>query len=106
MNSNLGPMFHGTVHPFKPGDIVTPQGDEPYAFATPDLDYATEHADHRETAVYSRLTRDMRPESHKAAAGITARVYQVEGLGDEWVHPDNTDAVVSTAGFRVVKQVK
>ena len=79
-------LFHGSRALLKEGDLVEPNrppsdGGEPYgvAFATPDLDYASEHGNN---------------------------VYQVEGLGDEYVHPDNEDAVVSKTGFRVVKQVK
>jgi hypothetical protein len=100
-------LFHGTVHPFQIGDAITPQGDEPYAFATPDLDYAEEHAGHRETLEYSRATRSGKPEDHAAAAKIAGRVFQVEPISDDsFRHSDNTDAVVSKTGFRVVKQVK
>lgn len=74
-------LFHGTDAKFKPGDLVTPQtisrdGEKGYgyAFATPDKVYAAEHG---------------------------KNVYEVEGLGDEHVHPDNEDAVVSRTGFRV-----
>ncbi len=100
-------LFHGTTHDFQPGDHITPQGEEPYAFATPDLEYAQEHADHRETRDYSRMTRDSSPESHAAAANIRGRVYRVEPLAsDARRHADNTDAVVSETGFRVIGEHK
>jgi hypothetical protein len=74
-------LFHGTDATFASGDLVTPQavskdGEKGYgyAFATPDREYAAEHG---------------------------KNVYEVEGLGDEYVHPDNEDAVVSRTGFRV-----
>ena len=107
IGQQFGALFHGTPHEFKPGDHITPQGEEPYAFATPDLQYATEHADRREAFEYSKATRDGRPESHAAAAGITGRVYRVEPLSDDARrHEDNTDAVVSTIGFRVLGEHK
>jgi hypothetical protein len=40
----LGPYYHGTVHPFKPGDVVKPMGDESHAYATPDIEYAHRRA--------------------------------------------------------------
>jgi len=81
-----GPQFlyHGTDADLEPEDMVTPQGTSKdgaegygWAFATPDSEYAAEHG---------------------------KNVYLVEGTGDEQVHPDNEEAVVSKKGFRVVKR--
>lgn len=100
-------LFHGTTHPFEVGEHVTPQGEEPYAFATPDLDYATDHAGKRETFDYSKATKSGKPEDHKAAENIEGRVYEVEPLADDaFQHSDNNDAIVSKTGFKVVKRVK
>lgn len=107
-NSNFrgSALYHGTPHPFSIGDHITPQGDEPYAFATPDIEYASDHAGKREAFEYSKATRSGKPEDHAAASSIEGRVYQVEPLSnDAFRHSDNTDAVVSKTGFRVVKRV-
>jgi hypothetical protein len=106
-------LFHGTVHPFKEGDMITPQGDEPYAWATPDKGYAQDRA--RDSVNYSwEANKKKNPDWNTPGgkqykeyrAETPPRVYQVEGLGDESPHPDNPSGIYSKKGFRVVKQVE
>jgi hypothetical protein len=107
MNSNLGPMFHGTVHPFKEGDVVEPRNGNP-AYATPDLEYAIQHAGKREDVEYNRVAASGKPEDHAKAALITGKVFQVEPLDstEETGAGDDKGNVMSQKGFRVIKQVK
>jgi len=116
MNANLGPMFHGTVHPFKPGDIVEPRKGNP-AYATPDIDYAHQRADQAVDFTWEDLKK-VNPTWNKPGgkqyneyeAETPPRVYQVEPLDPEEVqttsHGEDLGNFVSQKGFRVIKQVK
>lgn len=99
-------LFHGTVHPFQIGDIVEPRNGNP-AYATTDLEYATNHAGKKESLEYSKATRSGRPEDHAAAESIEGRVFQVEPLDEAEAtgKGDDKGNVMSSKGFRIVKQV-
>ena len=73
-------LFHGTDANLKPGDIVTPQEDEDYAFATNDPHFASDYG----------------------------RVYKVEPIDKEdlvdYKHDDaEATHYMSKKGFRVIK---
>lgn len=116
MGAPLGPMFHGTVHPFKEGDIVKPMRED-YAYATPDIDYARRRADQQVDYTWEDLKK-VNPTWNKPGgkqyddydAETPRRVYQVEpvdpseaestGQGEDRGH------LRSRKGFRVIKQVE
>lgn len=116
MNANLGPMFHGTVHPFKEGDIVKPMREE-YAYATPSIDYARGRAEQQVDYTWEDLKR-VNPTWNKPGgkqyddydAETPRRVYQVEPVDHEEAeatsHGDDQGNVRSRKGFRVIKRVE
>ena len=111
MNRNLGPMFHGTPFTLNEGDIVEPRNGNP-AYATPNLDYARDHAERRESAERSRATRDLRgpatEERENIYKSLVAKVYQVEPLDETEAtgNGDDKGNVMSQKGFKVVKRVQ
>jgi hypothetical protein len=109
-----GALFHGTVHPFKEGDIIKPMGGEEYAFATHHFDYALGRAEQAVDFSWEDLKK-VNPTWNRPGGKqydeyereTPPRVYQVEPIGD--VQPDKQERfqhVKSKQGFRVVKQVK
>ena len=111
-------LFHGTAHPFKPGDLVTPQGmhgDSQYAWATPHIDYAQSRA--RDAVNFTwEDKKKVNPtwnypggkQFHEYAAETPPRVYKVEPIGETEPSGEYEDEgnVKSRAGFRVIKQVR
>lgn len=97
-------LYHATTFPFNVGDVVEPRNGNP-AYATPDLDYAIQHAGKREDADYNRVANS---QGHAEAAKITGKVFQVEPLDstEETGAGDDKGNVMSLKGFRVVKQVQ
>lgn len=89
MTSPLGPMFHGTVHPFKEGDIVSPEYDESgegEAHATDLLNAAKSFGKHVfEVEPLDPSDLDEHYLSHKGVSGTH---------------------YTSQKGFKVIKQVK
>jgi hypothetical protein len=115
VGQQFSPLFHGTVHPFKEGDSVTPQGDEPFAYATPNFNYALQRG--RDWVNYSwedakkvNPTWNTPEGKHfdEYAAETPPRVYEVEPIGpvESASQEDYEGNVKSRIGFRVVKQVK
>jgi hypothetical protein len=98
---NLNPeLFHGTLHPFEPGDIINPtdteHSEQPMAYATPDLEHATKVA-----RAKARMNERRNPD-----APMDARVYAVEhisGPADLWM---SSKYVADPEGFRVVRKVE
>jgi hypothetical protein len=97
-------LFHSTVHPFQIGDIVEPRNGNP-AYATTSLEYAMNHADRREDVEYNRIANE---KGHEEAGKITGKVFEVEPLdgAEATGKGDDKGNVMSSKGFRVVKQVK
>lgn len=100
-------LYHGTVHPFKVGDIVIPQGDEPYAWATPHSDFAKEMVtDAFHQKWHDHLRENPDADLQEFSKHNTPRVYEVEHLGDARFHPYYGDtSVVSPTGFRVIRRI-
>jgi hypothetical protein len=109
-------LYHGTVHPFEVGDLVTPQKGDPHAYATPSLEYATTHAK-KSLDSYWRKAKSENP-SYNTPFGKQyyewekenpPKVFQVEPVG-EVEDTNNTGGdknnVMSSEGFRVVKQIR
>ena len=109
-------LFHGTVHPFKEGDLITPQGDDKHAWATPDISYAHNRA--RDAVNFTwEDAKKVNPtwntpygkQYDEYKAETPPRVYQVEPIGHfekatgDFEDPGN---LKSKVGFRVVKQVR
>jgi hypothetical protein len=120
-NPNLNPkqfLYHGTVHPFKEGDLVTPQGghgDSQYAWATPHLEEA--HSRAKDWVNYSwEDKKKVNPtwntpggkKFDEYAAETPPRVYTVEPIGEVEPAGEHTGEgpVKSRVGFRVIKQVR
>jgi hypothetical protein len=97
-------LFHGTVHPFQIGDIVEPRNGNP-AYATPTLEYAENHAGRREDVEYNRIANQ---KGHEEASKITGKVFEVEPIDEteDTGKGDSKGNVMSSKGFRVIKQVK
>jgi hypothetical protein len=61
-------MFHGSVYPFKPGDIIRGHASKGGASATHDVTLAREFAENRNRVVLP----------HQKEAGYAPRVFRVE----------------------------
>ena len=95
-------LFHATVHPFAPGDVINPtdvEHDEtPHAYATTDLGIAQSIAKMRTRMHNRRNPEDQREE----------KVYEVEhmsGPADIYDVPRSLRAVADPQGFRVKRAV-
>ena len=120
VNPNLGPMFHGTAHPFKEGDIVLPpktagvysvwKANDPEgeivdkdvdekAYATTSLEWAQRFASEadRHNNFWTRKPEDK---------GFVFQVEPVDANEPEVNHGRDYTEIKSRKGFRVVKQVK
>jgi hypothetical protein len=99
--NNLGPMFqggtlyHGSPHPFKPGDIIRPRNPKLGASATPDKDMARGYAQSR-----------FLPLPHLVAKGYKPRVFQVEPVSTATHGKFGGKEVNDKQGFRVIKEVE
>jgi hypothetical protein len=82
-------LFHGSYHPFKPGDIVTPQEEDDRAWATTNRKYAGEH-----------VGEDI--PGHKDKHGRAPQVFVVEKPEDAVQHAEHKDTYTSKTGFKVV----
>jgi hypothetical protein len=99
-------LYHGTIHPFEVGDIISPRGEDQYAWATPELRYAKERAaDWTHYGWNDHVRENPQADPREFAKSNPARVYEVEHLGDAFFHPDNKDAVASKSGFRVIRRI-
>jgi hypothetical protein len=96
-------LFHGTVHPFQIGDIIEPRNGNPVYAGS--LEYAENHAARREDHEYNRIANE---KGHEEAAKITGKVFEVEPLDEteETGKGDDKGNVMSSKGFRVIRQVK
>ena len=103
-------FYHGTVHPFKPGDTVDPAkasyGLE--ARATPDLDYAAHQAAFKEIGA----RRVAKRENEEAPSGKVFEVRPISGDADKpWEQPkrktgtSGNDFLVSGKGLEIVREV-
>ena len=95
-------LFHGTVHPFNVGDVIDPTDtshtEEPHAYATTDLRYATYAAEVRAKMHNRRNPDDLRE----------PLVYEVEHMSepvDVW-EVSNKPYAVDRQGFRVKRRVE
>lgn len=94
-----GELFHGTAHPFEPGDIVSPTDTEhtefPTAWATPRMDEANQIA-------RAKVRRHNRRNPDNPA---TEHVFAVEHLSkpvDVW---GRANVAADPVGFRVLRRV-
>jgi hypothetical protein len=110
-------MFHGTVHPFKPGDTIEARSggwSDGYAYATPSVEYAQRRAEQAVNFTWEDLKK-VNPTWNKPGgkqfddyeAETPPRVYQVEPIDEpEPYGQGDITHYRSKKGFRVVKQVK
>jgi len=107
-------LFHGTVHPFKEGDLIVPGPRDEYAYATHHFDYAHGRAEQAVNFSWEDL-KQVNPKWNTPGGKqfdeyekeTPPRVYQVEPVGEtEDASQGEFKHVKSKQGFRVVKQVK
>jgi hypothetical protein len=105
------PLYHGTIHPFEPGDVIRPQGRETYAYATPDMSVAHSRATDQ-VSISWEDNKGLNPTWNRPGgkqwdeyeAETPKRVYRVEPVGGvAGTHPHGH--AVSPFGFRVVERV-
>lgn len=97
-------LFHGTVHPFKVGDLVRPRHPTVYAFATTDADKARSRAYDAVSYAWSDAVRanpELRYDDWEKAN--PPRVFSVEPIGETEVHEHGH--IISKHGFRVTGEV-
>lgn len=108
-------LFHGTVHPFQIGDIVKPMNGDSHAYATPDIDYATDRAERslntywqRAKRIHSKYGTPDGKQYDQWEKENPPKVFQVEPVDEheETGAGEDKGNVKSTKGFRVIKQVK
>jgi hypothetical protein len=137
MNNNLskqqfGPMYHGTMHKFKKGDIIRPAAqlnqESNWGYAPHSSAFATEHLGTAKFFANSSYIKESSP-SFEESQNMSVkefisklpkskpridRVYEVEPLGPTKLknlsksRAKNAEAIVehsSTEGFKVKKQV-
>ena len=98
------PLFHGSIHPFKVGDVIKPQN-QGTAFATPDANYAGRYAEAGNMRAF-RNSEDKKLNVNDNPA-LFGTVYKVEPVKHEDVkHGTSTDIwerpiVASESGFKV-----
>lgn len=92
-------LFHGTAHPFEPGDVVNPTDTEhteaPMAWATTDLGHATKIAGVK-VRMHNRRTPD------DPASPYVFEVEHMSGPADVW----GSRHVADPKGFRVKRKVE
>ena len=100
-------LYHGTVHPFQIGDVVSPiqsSSGNAEAFAGKDMDLAYKYAEHK-----SRTGETGTGKQIPGAKGAEPRVYRVEPVDaseDLTSHGYPEGFYVSQKGFKVVERVK
>lgn len=107
-------LYHGTIHPFEIGDVVTPSygggHDSEYAWATSDRESAENYARAAQDSKWSeRMKQGERLDYPQHKEEHPQRVYEVQALGDEFATDPNRlqeGTVQSRKGFKVVKRVK
>ena len=108
-------LFHGTVHPFKIGDVVTPMNGDLYAYATTDVDYALDRAkrsldsywyrDKRNNPTYNTLGGKQYDEWENENPPKVFQVEPLDSTENTGFANEDKGNVKSTKGFRVIKQV-
>ena len=107
-------LYHGTVHPFEPGDVITPKEKGGHAYATPDIDYALRRA--KESVNFSwEDAKKVNPtwntpggkQYDEYKAETPPKVFEVRPIGTPEATGDFEDEgnVKSKLGFTVVRQV-
>lgn len=96
-------LYHGTVHPFQVGDVVTP-GEDGKAWATSDLGVAHDRAKQWVGFKWNDLTREGKNTNYgEHEKNTPPRVFKVEPIGEVEEHDsDDYRAVSSKKGFRVL----
>lgn len=98
LNPNQFALFHGTAHPFQPGDVVNPTdtewGDKPMAWATPDRAHA-------EAIASAKARRHNRSNPGDQRSPHVFEVEHVSGPADIW----GSRHVADPQGFRVKRKV-
>jgi hypothetical protein len=96
-------LFHGTVHPFAPGDVVNPTDTEhtgePLAYATTDPQRAGSIA-----RVKARMHNRRNPDDQREPL-----IYEVEHMSepaDIWDVPSFKTTVADARGFRITRRVE
>lgn len=102
---SLGPMFHGTTHPFKVGDVVAPRqshGTDKEAFASDDPWMSWEYADRQSQSGETGSGTKIR-----GGKGRIPRVFRVEPVDPTenlTNHDYGKNVFVSKKGYRVVNE--
>jgi hypothetical protein len=115
IGQQFAPLFHGTVHPFAPGDVVAPRERGGDAYATPDIDYAHRRA--KEAVNFSwEDAKKANPtwntpggkQYDEYKAETSPKVFEVRPIGTPEATGDFEDEgnVKSKHGFTVVRQVR
>lgn len=82
------PLFHGSQHAFRKGDIVSPQGHAISAHATDDPIYAE--------GIGGRYVFEVTP----------LNPHDVQETSDDWEVEEGTRTFSSPSGFKVIRQHK
>jgi hypothetical protein len=90
-----GILYHGSPHPFQPGDIVRPRNPKLGASATPDFEMAKGYSQSRYL-----------PLPHLVEKGYTPRVFQVEPMSTATYGKFGGKEVNDKQGFKIIKEVK
>jgi hypothetical protein len=92
-------LFHGTSHPFEPGDVINPTDTEhttfPTAWATPSMEHASRVA-------RAKVRRHNRRNPDNPA---TEHVFAVEHMGERVDVWGRADSAADPVGFRVLRRV-
>src|SRR5436190_24052538 len=96
-------LFHATVHPFEPGDVVNPtdtaHSENAMAYATTDRDVA-----HSLSRAVARRHNRRNPDDQRE--GLVYEVEHMSGPADVWDVPRSLKAVMDPEGFRVRRRIE
>jgi hypothetical protein len=87
-------FYHGSAHPFNVGDVVSPQGDEPYAYATEHMYVADTIARMRGGKVYSVSRVD--PKELGSDSELASKQSEIRAQGKT-----HAQTQISKKGFKV-----
>lgn len=101
-------LYHGTIHPFSVGDVVTPRGvwGDGYAWATPNVDVAKRRGEDHVNYGWSDAVKEANKKGElispsKWEAENPPRVYIVEPVDADEAETTEHGHARSRKGFRV-----
>jgi hypothetical protein len=89
-------FYHGSAHPFNVGDVVSPQGDEPYSYATEHMYVADTIARMRGGKMYSVSRVD--PKELSSDSELSSKQAEIRAQGKT-----HSVTQISKKGFKVTK---